>query len=50
MAAKRRRCPVCHLYVGATPHSGALHDRIRTNQRLMALGKLGRGRKRRRKG
>ena len=46
--SKRKRCPVCKLYVGATPHSGTLHDRINTNRRLLALGKLGR-RKRKRK-
>ena len=45
-AGKRKRCPVCKLYVGAVPHSGTLHDRITTNRRLMALGKLGRKRKR----
>lgn len=44
----RRKCPVCKLYVGAKPHTGALHDRINTNRRLLAIGKL--GRKRRRKG
>lgn len=46
--AGRKRCKVCKLYVGATPHTGALHDRIMTNRRLMALGKLGRKRKRKR--
>lgn len=45
----RRKCRVCGLYVGAKPHSGPLHDRININRRLAALGKLGRG-KRRRKG
>jgi hypothetical protein len=45
----RRKCPVCKLYVGATPHSGTLHDRIRINRRLMAIGKLGRGKRRRRR-
>lgn len=44
----RRKCDVCKLYVGAKPHSGALHDRIRINRRLAALGKLGRGKKRKR--
>lgn len=44
----RRKCRVCGLYVGATPHSGTLHDRINLNRRLVKLGKLGRRRKRRR--
>lgn len=26
---RRRKCPVCGLYVGAKPHSGLIHDRIR---------------------
>jgi hypothetical protein len=45
----RRKCPVCGLYVGAKPHSGPLHDRINTNRRLLALGKLRRLGKRRRR-
>ena len=44
----RKRCPVCHLFVGARPHSGALHDKIRTQRRLMKLGR-GPFRRRRRK-
>lgn len=43
----RVKCKVCGLYRGAKPHSGPLHDRITINRRLVALGKLGRGKRRR---
>jgi hypothetical protein len=41
----RRKCPVCGLYVGAKPHSGALHDRIRAQQHKAKRGLLGRVRR-----
>lgn len=45
----RKRCRVCKLYVGERPHTGPIHDRINTNRRLMALGKLGRGKRKRKR-
>ena len=42
----RRKCPVCGLFVGATPHSGPIHDRIMAARRLAKLGLLGRKRRR----
>lgn len=30
---RRRKCPVCGLYVGAKPHSGPVHKAIRRAQR-----------------
>lgn len=44
----RTKCKVCGLYRGAAPHSGALHDRIMINRRLVKLGKLGRHKRRKR--
>lgn len=35
----RHKCPVCKLFVGVKPHSGALHDRIRIQRRLMKYGR-----------
>lgn len=42
----RHKCPVCGLYVGSKPHSGALHDRIMANRRKARKGLLGRFRRR----
>jgi len=36
----RKKCPVCGLYVGKKPHSGAVHDAIRANRRR--IGAIGR--------
>lgn len=41
----RRKCDVCGLYRGKRPHSGAMHDRIRTNRAKVRKGLLGRFRR-----
>jgi hypothetical protein len=45
---RRRKCPVCGLYLGAKPHSGAIHDRIMAARSRARRGLLGRFRRRRR--
>jgi hypothetical protein len=34
----RRKCSVCGLYVGAKPHTGAIHDRILGNRAKLRKG------------
>ena len=29
----RRKCPVCGLYLGRSPHTGPMHDRIMAARR-----------------
>lgn len=47
----RRKCPVCHLFVGAKPHTGPMHDRIFAARKRIAsssrTGLAGRIRRRR---
>ncbi len=35
---RRRKCPVCGLYVWGKPHSGAIHARIRAARRKLRRG------------